>query len=93
MFRKWRKKSTILDEMHLRMTPLTSNYSSSFSNLKLAPLITESSSIKLYSSKISNIIDRFWDKWQKEYISRLRGYRKIFQPNENLPTIGFLSNT
>ena len=93
VFRKWQKKSTIFDEMHLQMTPLTSNESLSFSNLKPAPLRTESSSIKLYSSKISNIKDHFWNKWRKEYMSRLREYRKIFQPNENLPTIDFLSNT
>ena len=37
----------------------------SFSNLKPEPLITKSSSTKLYSSKISNIVDLFWEKWRK----------------------------
>ena len=59
----------------------------SFSNPEPAPLITESSSIKLYSSKISNIINYFWDRWRKEYIISLRKYQKIVQPNDNLPRI------
>ena len=46
----------------------------SFSKPERAPVITESSSIKLYSSKISNIINHFWDRWQKEYITSLREY-------------------
>ena len=58
-----------------------------FSNQEPAPLITESSSIKLYSSKISNTITDFWDRWRKEYIIRLREYQKIVQPNDNLPRI------
>ena len=45
----------------------------SFSNLKPAPLITESSGTKLYSSKILNVVDHFWEKWQK--------------PNDNFLTI------
>ena len=59
----------------------------SFSNQEPAPLITESSSIKLYSSKISNIINYFWDRWRKEYTISLRKYQKIVQPNDNLPRI------
>ena len=31
-------------------------------NLKPELLITKSSSTKLYSSKISNIVDHFWEK-------------------------------
>ena len=52
----------------------------SFSNPEPAPLITESSSFNLYSSKISNIINHFWDRWRKEYITSLREYQKIVQP-------------
>ena len=37
----------------------------SFSNLKPELLITKSSSTKLYSSKISNIVDHFWEKCRK----------------------------
>ena len=37
----------------------------SFSKPERAPLITESSSIKLYSSKISNIINHFWTDGKK----------------------------
>ena len=59
----------------------------SFSNPEPAPLITESSSFNLYSSKISNIINHFWDRWRKEYITSLREYQKIVQPNDNLPRI------
>ena len=44
-------------------------------------------SIKLYSSKISNIINNFWDRLRKEHITSLREYQKIVQPNDNLPTI------
>ena len=35
----------------------------SFSNPEPTPLITESSSIKIYSSKISNIMNHFWNRW------------------------------
>ena len=59
----------------------------SFSNPEPVPLITESSSFNLYSSKISNIINHFWDRWRKEYITSLREYQKIVQPNDNLPRI------
>ena len=45
----------------------------SFLNLKTAPLITKSSGTKLCSSKILNIVDHFWEKWQK--------------PNDNFLTI------
>ena len=58
-----------------------------FSNPELAPLITESSSIKLYSSKISNIINHFWDRWRNEYAISLRECQKIIQPNHNLSII------
>ena len=37
----------------------------SFSNPKPEPLITKSSSTKLYSSKVSNIVDHFGEKWRK----------------------------
>ena len=59
----------------------------SFSNPEPARLITESSSINLYSSKISNIINHFWDRWRKQYITSLCEYQKIVQPNDNLPRI------
>ena len=50
-------------------TYLTSNHllfgrTLSFSNLEPAPL-------KLYSSKLSNIINYLWDRWRKEYITSL----------------------
>ena len=50
----------------------------SFSNLKPAPLIIESCSTKLYSSKILNVVDHFWEKWQK--------------PNDNFLTINIEDN-
>ena len=59
----------------------------SFSTTEPAPRITESFSFKLYSSKISNIINHFWDRWRKEYGTSLREYQKIVQPNDNLPRI------
>ena len=59
----------------------------SFSNPEPAPHITESSSIKFYSSKISNIINHFWDRWRKEYVTSLREYQKIVHSNDNLPKI------
>ena len=51
-------------------TRITQNYlllcrTRSFSNLKPEPLITKSSSTKLYSSKVSNIVDHFGEKWRK----------------------------
>ena len=49
----------------------------SFLNLEPAPLITKSSSIKLYSSKISNIINHVWDRRRKEYVTGLRKYRGL----------------
>ena len=50
-------------------TCITSNHllfgrTLSFSNLEPAPL-------KLYSSKLSNIINYLWDRWRKEYITCL----------------------
>ena len=50
-------------------TCITSNHllfgrTLSFSNLEPAPR-------KLYSSKLSNIINYLWDRWRKEYITSL----------------------
>ena len=28
-----------------------------------------------------------WNRWRKEYITSLREYQKIIQPNDNLPII------
>ena len=42
------------------------------------PIVFEPSSTKLYSSKILNVVDHFWEKWQK--------------PNDNFLTINIEDN-
>ena len=58
-----------------------------FSNPEPEPGITRSFSFKLYSSKILNTINYFWDRLRKEYVTSLWEYQKIVQPNDNLPRI------
>ena len=37
--------------------------------------------------KIQNVVNHFWERWRKEYLTSLREYQKIVQPNDNLPMI------
>ena len=36
----------------------------------------------LLPSKISNIVNHFWDRWKKEYLVNLREYQRIKYPNK-----------
>ena len=37
----------------------------------------------LLPNKINNIVNHFWNRWNKEYLVNLREYQKIKYPNKH----------